>query len=60
LLDSIKGRKVQSVHSYKSKSHGRTTNYRVKVWSVSPVEDWHWYLHKSMLKRTDEKNISRT
>ncbi|MEN9460309.1 MAG: hypothetical protein RIS84_329 [Pseudomonadota bacterium] len=40
LLDSIKGRKVQSVHSYKSKSHGRTTNYRVKVWSVSPVEDW--------------------
>jgi predicted transposase YbfD/YdcC len=40
LLESIKGRKAQSTHSYKQKSHGRDVSYRVKVWSVSPLEEW--------------------
>ena len=39
LLNAIKGRKAQSVHSYRKKSHGRDVSYRIKVWSVREVEE---------------------
>jgi len=40
LLESVRARKPQSSHSYQQKAHGRTINYRVKVWTVSAVEGW--------------------
>ena len=40
LLEAVKEIKPQSVHSNRKQAHGRTTDYRVKVWSVSPVEEW--------------------
>ena len=38
LLESVRARKPQSSHSYQQKAHGRTINYRVKVWTVSALE----------------------
>lgn len=40
LLESVRVRKPQSSHSYQQKAHGRTINYRVKVWTVSALEGW--------------------
>lgn len=58
LLESVRARKPQSSHSYQQKAHGRTINYRVKVWTVSALEGWAGLRGKKQVK-SDSYYISR-
>jgi hypothetical protein len=60
LLESVRARKPQSSHSYQQKAHGRTINYRVKVWTVSAVEGWAGLRSLILVHREGSRGKSRS